>query len=119
MNSICSQKPEVAGLWIGETLLPLAELCIRSYLSHGIPFRLFTYRNYENIPEGTMVRMPRRSFPKNWFSSTTTAALHRLQTGSAIRGLREKEGFGQIWTSPVFPQTCRNSFHGLQSRNPG
>ena len=33
MNSICSQKPEVAGLWIGETLPPLAELCIRSYLS--------------------------------------------------------------------------------------
>lgn len=68
MNSICSQKPEVAGLWIGETLPPLAELCIRSYLSHGIPFRLFTYRNYENIPEGTMVQnasevIPRTGFP--------------------------------------------------------
>ena len=55
-TSTCPQKREVAGLWIGETLPPLAELCIRSYLSHGIPFRLFTYRNYENIPEEAIVQ---------------------------------------------------------------
>lgn len=48
-------KKEVAGLWIGETLPPLAELCIRSFLDNGIAFRLFTYRQYPNIPTGTIV----------------------------------------------------------------
>lgn len=47
--------PEVNSLWIGETLPPLAELCLRSYLANGVAFRLFCYRDYDNIPEGTIV----------------------------------------------------------------
>ena len=39
-----------------DNLPPLAELCIRSWLAHGVEFRLFTYRNYDNIPTGTLVQ---------------------------------------------------------------
>ena len=116
MNSICSQKPEVAGLWIGETLPPLAELCIRSYLSHGIPFRLFTYRNYENIPEGTMVQNASEVIPEELVFQHDNGSLAPFADWFRNTWLERKGGF---WTSPVFPQTCRNSFHGLQSRNPG
>ena len=73
----------------------------------------------KTFPKGPWCRMPRRSFPKNWFSSTTTAALHRLQTGSAIRGLREKEGFGQIWTSPVFPPNLPEQLPWFAEQEPG
>ncbi len=48
----------VSGLWIGggEKLPFLAELCIRSYMKHGVSFQLFTYRPYANIPEGVILR---------------------------------------------------------------
>lgn len=54
-----SPAPLVSGLWVGDTLPPLAELSIRSFLDHGIAFQLFTYRDYPNIPEGTIVRSGR------------------------------------------------------------
>lgn len=47
-----ASKPVVSGLWVGETLPPLAELSIRSYLDHGICFRLFSYTAYPNLPAG-------------------------------------------------------------------
>ncbi len=49
-------SPMVSGLWIGDELTAVAELCIRSYLCNGIQFQLFTYQDYPNIPEGTIVR---------------------------------------------------------------
>lgn len=51
-----SSSPIVSGLWIGDMLPQFAELSIRSFLDHGISFQLFTYRDYPNIPEGTIVR---------------------------------------------------------------
>lgn len=45
----------ISGLWIGDELPLLARLCIKSFLDHGIAFRLFTYRPYENVPEGTII----------------------------------------------------------------
>lgn len=49
-------SPLISGLWIGDTLPPLAELCIRSYLAHGVNFQLFTYQKYDNIPSETIIR---------------------------------------------------------------
>ena len=95
MNSICSQKPEVAGLWIGETLPPLAELCIRSYLSHGIPFRLFTYRNYENIPEGTMVQNASEVIPEELVFQHDNGSLAPFADWFRNTWLERKGGF---WT---------------------
>jgi len=46
---------EVHGLWIGERLSILAELCIRSFLYHGFRFKLFTYGPVENVPDGVAI----------------------------------------------------------------
>ncbi len=64
MNATPTHQREVAGLWIGDTLPPIAELCIRTWLDHGISFRLFTYRDYDNIPEGTNVQDASQIIPK-------------------------------------------------------
>ncbi len=48
--------PRVTGLWVGDCLPPLAELCLRSYVANGVGFQLFTYRHYPNVPEGVLVR---------------------------------------------------------------
>lgn len=45
-------RPLVAGLWIGEELPPLAELCILSFLHHGFRFKLHTYGPVAGVPEG-------------------------------------------------------------------
>lgn len=54
----------VSGLWVGESLPLLAQLCIRSYLDHGVEFQLFTYREYDGVPEGTLVRDARAILPQ-------------------------------------------------------
>lgn len=55
---------KITGLWVGETLPLLAQLCIKSFLDHGHGFQLFTYRPYDNIPAGTTVRDARGILPE-------------------------------------------------------
>lgn len=50
-----NQPVHVSGLWIGNRLPPVAELCIRSFLHHGCRFSLYAYQVIENIPEGADV----------------------------------------------------------------
>ena len=94
-TSTCPQKREVAGLWIGETLPPLAELCIRSYLSHGIPFRLFTYRNYENIPEEAIVQDASEVIPEELVFRHDNGSLAPFADWFRNTWLERKGGF---WT---------------------
>lgn len=54
----------ISGLWVGETLPLLARLCIKSFLDNGHSFQLFTYANYDNVPEGTLVRDARQILPQ-------------------------------------------------------
>jgi hypothetical protein len=46
---------EIHGLWIGERLSVLGELCIRSFLHHGFRFKLYTYGPVANVPEGAEI----------------------------------------------------------------
>ncbi len=55
----------ISGLWVGETFPLMAELCIRSFLDHGHRFQLFTYNDYDNIPEGAIVRDAREILPED------------------------------------------------------
>lgn len=55
----------ISGLWVGEALPLMAVLCIKSFLDHGHTFQLFTYKNYDNIPEGTIVRNARDILPED------------------------------------------------------
>lgn len=58
------KNQKITGLWVGETLPLLAQLCIKSFLDHGHEFQLFTYRSYGNIPSGTTVRDAREILPE-------------------------------------------------------
>lgn len=58
-------KHTITGLWVGETLPLLAQLCIKSFLDHGHEFQLFTYRPYDNIPSGVTVRDAREILPES------------------------------------------------------
>ena len=46
----------VQSLWIGARLSTMERLSIRSYLSLGHEFHLFTYGNVEGVPDGAAVR---------------------------------------------------------------
>ncbi len=47
---LSDEKPRVEGMWVGDTLPPLAELCMRSFLDQGFHFRLWSYRHFKGIP---------------------------------------------------------------------
>lgn len=47
--------PTIQGLWVGDKLSTMEQLCIRSFLHHGHGFRLFTYGPVENVPSGAQI----------------------------------------------------------------
>jgi hypothetical protein len=46
---------KIQGLWIGESLGPIGQLSIRSFLAHGYSYHLYTYGKVEGVPRGTTV----------------------------------------------------------------
>jgi hypothetical protein len=55
----------IQSLWIGSPLSLMETLCIRSYLSHGHEFHLYTYGDVGNIPEGTTLRDANEVMPQS------------------------------------------------------
>jgi hypothetical protein len=45
----------IQGLWIGERLSLMEQLCITSFLRHGHSFHLYVYQETAGIPPGTVV----------------------------------------------------------------
>ncbi len=50
-----STHPVIQGLWVGDRLSTMEQLCILSFLRHGHPFRLYTYGPVENVPSGAEI----------------------------------------------------------------
>ncbi len=50
------KQQTITGLWVGDALPLISVLCIKSFLDHGHRFQLFTYKSFDNIPEGTIIR---------------------------------------------------------------
>lgn len=46
----------INGLWIGNKLSALEQLCILSFIQNGHIFQLWTYSIIDNIPEGTIIK---------------------------------------------------------------
>ncbi len=85
----------VSGLWIGDKLPPLAELCIRTYLSRGIGFQFFTYQDYPNVPEGTIVRDGSEIIPKECIFRHVTGSYAPFSDWFRYTLLEREGGF---WT---------------------
>ena len=48
--------PEVIqSLWVGDRLTVMEQLCIASFVHHGHPFHLYTYKALEGVPAGTVL----------------------------------------------------------------
>lgn len=46
----------INGLWIGNELSALEQLCILSFIKNGHTFQLWTYSEINNIPKGTVIK---------------------------------------------------------------
>lgn len=95
MSDIHESERIVSGVWVGETLPPQAELCIRSYLALGIGFRLFAYRNYANVPAGTQVLDAREILPEEEIFRHEIGSLSTFADWFRYAAL---EKFGGFWT---------------------
>ena len=49
------RRETIQSLWVRGRLSTLERLSIRSFLSHGHPYRLYTYGDVEGVPEGVEV----------------------------------------------------------------
>jgi hypothetical protein len=54
----------IQSLWIGNKLSVMEQLCIRSFLDRGHPFRLYAYQDIAGIPEGAELRDAREILPE-------------------------------------------------------
>lgn len=45
----------IQGLWVGDNLSVMEQLCIRSFLRHGHRFRLYAYGPVQNVPRGAEI----------------------------------------------------------------
>jgi hypothetical protein len=55
--------PIIQSFWAGPRLSVMEQLSIRSFLSHGHPFHLYTCGHVENAPDGTVVRAAEEIIP--------------------------------------------------------
>ena len=81
----------VHGMWIGETLSPLELLTIKSFVSCGHSFWLWTYDAIQTpLPEGTLLKDARQVLPE--------AAVFRYQFGNQFgHGKGSLAGFSDIF----------------------
>ena len=89
------KNQKITGLWVGKTLPELAQLCIKSFLDHGHEFQLFTYRHYDNIPEGTTVRDAREILPEDVVFTDSYNSLASFSDWFRMKFLSEEGG---IWS---------------------
>lgn len=103
--------PTVFSLWIGDSLPPLAELCIRSYLDYGIRFELYTYHSLPNVPERTTVRNAADILPEDLVFTHFTGSYAPFADWFRYAVLAQHGGF---WTD--LDIVCLN--HGIPRQTP-
>ena len=83
----------VTSLWVGGELPLMSVLCIKSFLDHGHTFQLFTYRNYDNIPAGTLVRDARDILPEEAIFHDSHNSLAPFSDWFRMKFLSQEGGF--------------------------
>jgi len=54
----------IQSLWFGAPLSVMERLCVRSFLTNGHEFHLYTYGNLEGVPEGTTIKDANEILPE-------------------------------------------------------
>lgn len=83
----------VTSLWVGGELPLMSVLCIKSFLDHGHAFQLFTYRNYDNIPAGTLVCDARDILPEEAIFHDSHNSLAPFSDWFRMKFLSQEGGF--------------------------
>ena len=83
----------VTSLWVGGELPLMSVLCIKSFLDHGHAFQLFSYRNYDNIPAGTLVRDARDILPEEAIFHDSHNSLAPFSDWFRMKFLSQEGGF--------------------------
>lgn len=53
---LCEDNTVIHGLWIGDTLSPIEQLTIQSFIDHGHEFHLWTYQPIKFVPEKAILQ---------------------------------------------------------------
>lgn len=73
----------ISGLWVGDVLPIIQQLSIQSFLANGFDFHLYTYREYPNVPSGTVVCDASTVIPQEeyaaYFHRTTFSDVFRFK----------------------------------------
>lgn len=65
----------IQSLWVGGSLSPLEQMCIRSFLYHGHDFVLYSYEPIANVPEGVIVKDANEIIPLTTLHYSTFSRL--------------------------------------------
>lgn len=60
-----NKLPIVQGLWIGDSLSIMEQLCIKSYCYHGHEFHLYTYGEVKGVPEEAIIKDANAVIPES------------------------------------------------------
>lgn len=90
-----SKENTVNGLWIGDSLPLLAQLCITSFLRNGHTFRLFVYGEVKEVPMGTVIADASEVLPEHAIFYHATGSLAHFADWFRYRLLADQGG---IWT---------------------
>lgn len=71
--------PTIAGLWVGDTLSLIEQICIQSFLDHGHKFILYSYTPVHGAPRDAEVRDANEIMPSDqisYYAREKSPALH-------------------------------------------
>ena len=83
----------MTSLWVGEELPVMAQLCIKSFLAHGHSFQLFTYKRYDKLPQGVLIRDAREILPAELIFRDSHGSYAPFSDWFRMKFLAEEGGF--------------------------
>lgn len=86
------KKQKITGLWVGDSLPLMPQLCMQSFLDHGHEFQLFAYKPYANIPPGATVRDAREFLPEASIFRDSNGSLAPFSDWFRMKFLAEEGG---------------------------
>lgn len=125
--------PTLTGLWVGPSLPPLGELCIRSFLDYGFRFQLMTYGKVAGVPletdildgndilpESAIYTHPSGSLApfSDWFRYRLLAHRDTLWTDLDVACLRQFRMGDEPWFAIADDKTIATGFIKLPKEHP-
>lgn len=80
---VSAGKPLAQSLWVGSKLRWIEELSLKSYLTNGWRYQLYTYEPIENVPDGVEVLDASAILPRSMvFAEGANSGMHKGSVGA-------------------------------------